>query len=811
MNNLTKGLLGSQVPRGAFFVGNELDPLERSPKRSLRLDVSDLSIHGVIIGMTGSGKTGLGITLMEEALINSIPVISIDVKGDLSNLGRDTGVVDITHGTTNQSTDGVEGHRQELIRLGLADRLRKFQESTEISLFTPGNTNGKPVSLVNSLKPPARQLDDEKLEEIASNISSSLLGLVGLKPEPFKSREHLLLSEVLVHAWRNGTRLSFGEVMRMVSYPPFENIGGVDVEAFMPLQRRKELAFSMNGIIGSPNFKRWTQGDPLDIDFFLQSESGKVPAVMFYLAHLDGNEKMMFVSLLLQEIYSWMLTKGGASRPRLLLLFDEVYGFLPPFPRNPPSKSPLLSIIKQGRSFGVTALLSTQNPVDIDYKALGNVYMWIIGRLQTKNDRARVLEGLNEANIPAVSGKAHDLGRLISSLRQREFLMCQTGEKPPRLFRSRQCLSNLLGPLTLEQVVGLSGEREKKHLVTRVGISSDLLELPPLIFEGMQQGYMPSKHKISDIIELARAKGLEASREDVSLFYEPFLLLEGRVIVHRTRPYVHIQRQFAEIAETSSSAGRIRFSETAKLGLDAKMLSESQLEARMAAGFRFKPTNDLVRNVASYRKTLAAFARHMSGSSTTVFYRCEQTEDHSRVGESRTDFEQREKETIQRKREEELNAKHEKEISRILLKLEEEIDKVGRFRPRLQGARTSMWLRGIAEPLIRGRLRSLPSKVQTEYGRLREIERKIEVGERRIERLNSEKEEAEHRYREQMQSVHASSMPSVTEVIVEPSAKEVEVRNVTLVWVPVAEVQGSNRDRRTRIEINCFNLAVSRP
>ncbi|MBO3832652.1 MAG: ATP-binding protein [Candidatus Brockarchaeota archaeon] len=406
-----------QAVENAFLIGEELDS-SGALKGPLRLSVDDVSVHGVIIGMTGSGKTGLSIVMMEEALINRIPVIAIDVKGDLSNLGL--GVIEDSSSDHRKKKplENASEHHSDLDK-----RLQAFKESAEISVYSPGSMKGMPVSLVNCLRAPAREIGEEGLRETASNVASSLLSLIGLEPGPFKTKEHLLLSEIFEYAWKNNIELSFGEMMRMVFSPPFERVGGVDVESFIPLKQRRKLAFSMNSVIGSPNFRRWTYGVPMDIDYFLKSAADKTVASVFYLSHLESGERMMFVSLLLQAVYSWMLKKGAADRPRLLLLFDEVYGFLPPFPRNPPSKQPLLSIIKQGRSFGTTVFLSTQNPVDIDYKALGNVCLWIIGRLQTENDRRRILEGIAEADVLKGSVKKQDLEGLISTLRQREFVV----------------------------------------------------------------------------------------------------------------------------------------------------------------------------------------------------------------------------------------------------------------------------------------------------------------------------------------------------------------------------------------------------
>ncbi|MEM2153104.1 MAG: helicase HerA-like domain-containing protein, partial [Candidatus Bathyarchaeia archaeon] len=591
--------------RDKIFIGEEFDTHTRTLTNPLFLDPRDISTHGVIIGMTGSGKTGLGIALMEEALINGIPVIAIDVKGDLSNLGL--GVFDPPHAVLTPLQ--MKEHKRKFVGTGLAEEMNVLTENATVKVYTPGLIGGRPVSLLNSLRPPSKSVGSGELRDIASNVATSFLGLIGVEHQPLKGKEHTLLSEVLRYSWENHIDLDFGSLMRLVLNPPFDRVGGIDLESFMPLKQRRSFAFTMNSVFASPDFRKWIHGDPLDIDHFLKSE--KTVASIFYLAHLDNDEKMLFVSLLLQKIYSWMLTKGASERPRLLVFFDEVFGFLPPFPRNPVSKPPLLSLIKQGRSFGVTVFLSTQNPVDIDYKALGNVYLWIIGRLQTRNDRRRVLEGIAEAGLSgSIQRGEHDIEALISTLGQREFLMYDVKENSLRFFRSRECISCLIGPLTPERAALIArGGEEKQHLET-LEIPEQLLELPPAVCEKLRQQYLPTRYGVEDIKKHLRSRGLVLAGDEYILYYEPFLLLEGEVRIQANHPRIQKVSKISRIIPISSSFKELKILERTELGLTVEELRQHPLETNMSLEFRFKPVNHLVRDSAGYKRLINLFLRH---------------------------------------------------------------------------------------------------------------------------------------------------------------------------------------------------------
>ncbi|MEM2979872.1 MAG: helicase HerA-like domain-containing protein [Thermoproteota archaeon] len=785
-----------------IFIGEEFDPCTRMSTNPLFMDISNISTHGVIIGMTGSGKTGLGIAVMEEALINEVPVIAIDVKGDLSNLGL--GVFDSSYDALTPAQ--TEEHRRKLVDMDFAEKVNTFRKNVMINIYTPGYINGRPVSLINSLRPPSKSVGSDELRDIASNVAASFLSLIGVEHQPFKGKEHTLLSEVLKYSWENHIDLDFGSLMRLVLDPPFDRVGGIDLESFMPLKQRRSFAFMMNSVFTSPDFRKWIHGDPLDIDHFLKLE--KTVASLFYLAHLDSDEKMLFVSLLLQKIYSWVLTKGASERPRLLVFFDEVFGFLPPFPRNPVSKPPLLSLIKQGRSFGVTVFLSTQNPIDIDYKALGNVYLWIIGRLQTRNDRRRVLEGVAEAGLSGSTQMGeHDIEALISTLGQREFLMYDVKENSLRFFRSRECISCLIGPLTPERAALIArGGEVKQHLKT-LEIPEQLLELPPAVCEKLRQQYLPVRYSIGDVKKHLQSRDLVLAGGEYILYYEPLLLLEGEVRIQANHPRIQKVSKVSRIIPISSSFKELKFLERTEPGLTAEELRQYPLETHMSLEFRFKPVNHLVIDLTGYKRLTNLFLKHIVESSRIVIFRCEQTGDYSMEGEERVEFEKRQREILVERSKEQLRKRYEAAISKLSRRVISETEKLEKLKSSFEEAKTSLILKGFSKLLTTRKLRSVPGKIHSEIKRLRRLESIVKSKEFELAGLLNEKREKEIELSLRLGKLDMEIKPKILEVSITPCLKDAKVVDELLIWVPIAELDVLLDDRKSRVKVNCFNLA----
>ena len=465
---------------GAFYLGSPHDLAAGKKQEGLLLyDSKDLVTHAACFGMTGSGKTGLCAVLLEEAAIDGIPAIVIDPKGDMGNLllqfpalrGEDFAPW-IPEGAARRkgvSETEYADSQAQLWKKGLAEwgqdgsRIERLQASADFTIYTPGSESGIPVSALRSFDAPSQAVleDGELFRERIQATASSLLGLLGLEADPVQSRDHILLSLILDRAWREGRNLDLGAIIQQIQNPPVERVGMFDLESFYPSKDRFSLAMMMNNVLASPGFQAWLIGEPLDIDRMLYTESGQPRISIFSIAHLNDVERMFFVSALLNQTVSWMRRQSGTTSLRALLYMDEISGYLPPV-ANPPSKGPLMTLLKQARAFGLGVVLATQNPKDLDYKALGNMGTWFAGRLQTDRDQERVLDGL--AGAVAGTGGEFDrqaMERMLAGLGKRVFMMYNVHEERPEVFQTRWALSYLRGPLTREEIKRLSQARSK--------------------------------------------------------------------------------------------------------------------------------------------------------------------------------------------------------------------------------------------------------------------------------------------------------------------------------------------------------------
>ncbi len=463
--------------RRTFYIGTEVDPATGQAGAPVLYPGKDLTTHGIIVGMTGSGKTGLSIDLIEEALIDGVPVIAIDPKGDLGNLLLT--FPGLSAAEFQPWVDPAEAERKGLTleqaaletaatwQKGLAssgiapERIAQLKASADFAIFTPGSTAGISVSVLQSFRRPAGELGDEETQEKVKGVTSALLGLVGIEADPIRSREHILISSIINDTWGKGTDLTLPDLIVQLQNPPFEKLGVFEVDTFFPPKDRLDLAMRVNGLIASPSFQSWLNGAPLDVERFLHAPDGRPRCSIFAIAHLSDAERMFFVTLLLQEVISWMRVQQGTDSLRALLYFDEVFGYFPPYPFNPPSKVPLLTLMKQARAFGLGVLLATQNPVDIDYKGLSNAGTWIIGTLQQEGDRERVLGGL-EGALQEGGGtldRAWFTG-VLGSLKPRQFLLHNIHTAKHVVVQSRFAMSYLRGPLTKAQIGQLMAPRK---------------------------------------------------------------------------------------------------------------------------------------------------------------------------------------------------------------------------------------------------------------------------------------------------------------------------------------------------------------
>ncbi|MGE3191238.1 MAG: ATP-binding protein, partial [Vicinamibacterales bacterium] len=460
---------------GLFYLGRPVDPATRAAAAApLLYDAADLVTHAVIAGMTGSGKTGLGVALMEEAALDGVPVIAVDPKGDLANLlltfpglsGPEFAPWVNPDEARAADLDAPAFGAAEAARWtqGLADwgqdgaRIARLKAAADFAVYTPGSTVAAPLSILSAFgaPPPAVAADAELVGDRVSTAATSLLTLAGLDVDPTTSREHVLVSTLLAEAWRQGRDLDLPALIAQVQAPPMTRVGVLDLEAFYPAADRFALAMRLNNLLAAPGFQAWLAGEPLDAGRLFYTADGRPRVSVISLAHLDDRERMFFVTLLLDALVTWMRGERGTSSLRALVYFDEIVGFLPPV-ANPPSKRPLLTLLKQARAYGLGLAVATQNPVDLDYKALSNAGTWMLGRLQTERDKARVLDGLESASGAGLDRAALDT--LLSSLGKREFLLHDVHQPAPALFRTRWTMSYLRGPLGREELRRLAAQR----------------------------------------------------------------------------------------------------------------------------------------------------------------------------------------------------------------------------------------------------------------------------------------------------------------------------------------------------------------
>ena len=455
----------------SFYLGRHCDLASGEPTADLLMyDAKDLCTHALCVGMTGSGKTGLCLSLLEEAAMDGIPAICIDPKGDLGNLllafpefrpddfrpWLESGEAERRGLTLEEyAAKTAESWKDGLASWGQTpDRVARFRDAADVAIYTPGSGIGLPLTVLQSFAapPPSVLQDADAMSERVSGAASGLLTLLGIDADPLLSREHILISSVLDRVWRDGKHVSVGDLIGLIQSPPLETVGVLSLDAFMPPTERQKLAMQLNNLLASPAFRSWLEGEPLSIPRLLHTAEGKPRLSILSIAHLTDRERMFFVTILLNELVAWMRTQSGTGSLRAIFYMDEIAGYFPPV-ANPPSKAPMLTLLKQARAFGLGVTLATQNPVDLDYKGLSNIGTWFLGRLQTERDKARVLDGLQGAM--AQTGHPFDrseVGRLLSGLGSRVFLMNNVHDNGPSLFQTRWAMSFLAGPLARDQI-----------------------------------------------------------------------------------------------------------------------------------------------------------------------------------------------------------------------------------------------------------------------------------------------------------------------------------------------------------------------
>jgi hypothetical protein len=786
---------------GSFYLGRRHDLASgQTLTEPILYDSKDLTTHAVCVGMTGSGKTGLCLSLLEEAALDGIPAICIDPKGDLGNLllafpnlepNDFRPWIDESEAARKQlSPDDFAAAQAKQWRDGLAkwdqspDRIRRYCDSADRVIYTPGSSAGIPITVLDSFHapPPELRADGEALAERVSSAVSGLLALLGIEADPVRSREHIFLANVVDAAWRAGKDLDLSQLMQQIQRPKLEKVGLVDVEAFYPAGERVKLAMSLNNLLASPSFSTWLAGEPLDVAKMLRAPNGKPRLSIVSIAHLDDAQRMFFVTLLLNEILAWVRTQPGTGSLRALLYMDEVFGYFPPI-ANPPSKRPMLTLLKQARAFGLGCVLATQNPVDLDYKGLSNAGTWFLGRLQTERDKARVIEGLEGASAQA--GAKFDRGAMeatLAALGNRVFLMNNVHEDAPVVFHTRWAMSYLCGPLARDQIKRLMDPRrgDIAKSSTSGGRPSSPSAAPAAAAASSHRPILPASIRERFAAITSRVP------DEYRLEYRPALLAAGKLHYVQTSEQIDEWRSYQLLAPLA--AATIDDAWAGAAACPDGMTWENEPDDR---GQFQSVSGELTRE-----KSFAVFGRqlkeHLYREKSLELVRCPTLDETSRPNESIEDFRNR-LSTLAAQR---LQAEREVLQSKYASKLLDAEMTIQRHQTSLRTQRWQFWSRlgnilwVIVETVLRamghgrrGRPRSAEVAVRqaaTEHGQ--QTSAQLGVDQARQERTRLEKE-----LQERIKLLDDKYQPNnlQTEPLpIAPRKADIEVDEIVLAWLP---------------------------
>jgi hypothetical protein len=782
---------------GVFYLGKRYDLSARKRTEDLVLyDSRDLVTHAVCVGMTGSGKTGLCLALIEEAAIDGVPAILIDPKGDLGNLlltFPDLAPADFLPWINEEdavrkglSPDAYAKQQAETWKKGLAewgedgDRIRRLREAADFAIYTPGSTAGLQVSILRSFSAPPEGVrgDAELLGERVASTATSLLTLLGIEADPLQSREHILVSTILAGAWSQGEDLDLAALIARIQDPRVTRIGVVDLESFFPAKDRFALAMRLNNLLAAPGFAAWLEGDALDAGSLLRTAAGKPRVAILSIAHLSDAERMFFVTLLLNQVLSWMRGQSGTTSLRAILYMDEIAGYFPPV-ATPPAKAPLLTLLKQGRAFGLGVVLATQNPVDLDYKGLSNTGTWFLGRLQTERDKARVLEGLEGA---AASGgaKGFDRGRMeqiLAGLGSRVFLLNNVHEDAPETFESRWALSYLRGPLTRPQIKTLmdprrgssGGAAASTTTAASSAASPDAGGPRPVLPPGLPQAFVP-------------VRGAAGARR-----YRPFALAEAEVHFADAKTGVATTETLVRVAPVGDPVDWAASSEPDFAVEDLE--GEPEDGARFAdpgAAVRPKVGDDWKKDFATwiYRERTLAILRSPSAGAA------------SRPGESEADFRARLQQESREARDallDRLRAKYAPKQAALQERLRRAQQAVGREKQEatVSGVQTAISVGATVLGALFGRKAISATTINKAATAARSAGRTVkQAGD--IGRANETAEAVQGQLRDldaelqaELAAAQAANDPATERletVTLRPKKSDVTVRRVTLVW-----------------------------
>ena len=787
---------------GVFYLGRPYDVAARKPKDGLVLyESKDLVTHAVCVGMTGSGKTGLCLALLEEAALDHIPAIIIDPKGDLGNLlltFPDLRPEDFLPWINEDdarrqglSSEDYARQQAELWQKGLAAwgedgaRIRRLRESADLAIYTPGSNAGLPLAILKSFAAPPSQIRDdaEALREQVGVTATSLLGLLGIDADPIRSREHILISTILDAAWREGRDLDLAGLIHTIQKPPVTRVGVLELEAFFPAADRFELATALNNLLASPGFAAWMEGEPLDPAALLHTREGKPRLSIISIAHLGDAERMFFVTLLLNQVTGWMRRQSGTTSLRAILYMDEIFGFFPPV-ANPPSKQPLLTLLKQARAYGLGVVLATQNPVDLDYKGLSNAGTWFLGRLQTERDKARVLEGLEGAVTGAGQRfDRNDMDRILSGLGTRIFLMHNVHEDAPETFESRWAMSYLRGPLTREQISRLMAPRKgaAPKLPSSAAAAAPSRGAPtpsprPVLSDEIPEHFMP----------------VRAERPaDAALIYEPMLLGVATVRVADTKRGIDTTEELSVLVPITDEAIAVDWERGEPVAMAAADLESGPKEPAQFAELPSPATKP--KNYQRWSRELAAW---LFRSQKIELYKL--GKDLSRSGEAERDFRARLQQAARERRDlavERLRTKYAAQIAALDEKARRAEQAV--VRESEQATQSQVQVAVSLGATILGALlgrkavsTSTVGRATTTVrgaGRAMKERQDIDRAQANLEAVRQQKADLESRLTAEVDKLGASLDPLSAEletISIKPTKQNIAVRLVALVWTP---------------------------
>ena len=778
---------------GAFYLGRRFDPDSGEiAAEPLLYDASDLTTHAVIIGMTGSGKTGLGVCLLEEALIDQVPVIAIDPKGDLGNLllnfpqlrGADFSPWVDPGAARAQGLDreAFATAQAKLWRKGLADwdqdgeRVARLGQAAEMSIYTPGSTAGQPLSILGSLRAPPSVLlqDAEMFAQRVQAAVTGLLTLLGIDADPLSSREHILLSTLFAREWRAGRDLDLAALVGTIPQPGIEKLGILPLDTVFPPKDRMALALRLNNLLASPGFSAWLSGTPLDAQGLLYTEQGRPRLSIVNIAHLSDAERMSVVTLLLAEVLNWVRSQPGTGSLRAVLYMDEIFGYLPPN-ANPPSKMLLLTLLKQARAFGLGLVLSTQNPVDLDYKALSNAGTWFIGRLQTDQDRARVLDGLR-----AGGADVQQLSRWLSGLGKRRFLLHNVHDARPGCFATRWALSYLAGPLAREQIQRLSpvdtplADASPTPHTTPAQTESS----PPALPAGIKPLYLPARR--------SQAPGEQ-------LLYQPRLLAAVDVHYVSARHKVESQRRLLLALAIDDGPLAADWAEAALLDIDPERLTK-----KAEPGATYAELPQALLKSGAVKRWPRELSRHIRTERPLQLWRCAALKLNSLPGEAEGEFRVRLRQAASEQRDREvarLRTRYEKRLATLearLLRAEQAIERETQ-QSRAGQVDAALSFGGALLGAFLGRRKVSATNVRRvssaarRAGRLRKQAGDVERAEQRASVVQEQIAQLGRQFEDEVDQLELdldSSNLSLEPIQIRAKSSDIQVHFVTLGWLP---------------------------